>query len=277
MMLKDLLLYVSPDDVSATHPATRHAIELARAYEAHLTAMILEIVVEAPVSLYHGGALPDLDPVRESRHAAARQEAESFSGEAERAGIGFAILHARSYVGGAGDVVADRARLHDRTVLPAPGGEPQDRLTIVEDCLFSSGRPVLLVPETGAATRAEEVVIAWDGTAPAVRATHDALPFLAGAQRVTVITIAEEKTDPVDASGHDLCAHLSRHGIKAGFRHFDSRGRTVGEAIAEAARELGADLLVMGGFAHSRLRDLVLGGATRHILNATPMPVLLSH
>jgi len=136
---------------------------------------------------------------------------------------------------------------------------------------------VLLVPETRPAKQATEVVIAWDGTAPAVRATHDALPFLACAQRVTVITIAEEKAEPVDSSGHDLCAHLGWHGIEAGFRHFNSPGRAVGEAIAEAARELGADLLVMGGFAHSRLRDLVLGGATRHILNATPIPVLLSH
>ncbi|MCC2653261.1 MAG: putative UspA stress protein [Microvirga sp.] len=277
MMLKDLLLYVSPEDVSAAHAATRHAIKLARTYEAHLTAMILEVEIEAPVSLYRGGALLDLDPLRDSRHATAQQEAENFSGEAERAGIRFAVLQARSYAGDAGEVVAARARLHDLTILPAPGREPQDGLTIVEDCLFSSGRPVLLVPEPGAATPTDEVVIAWDGSAPAVRAMHDALPFLPGARRVTVITIGEEKTAPVDGSGHDLCAHLGRHGIEAGFRYFDSRGRATGEAIAEVARELGADLIVMGGFAHSRLRDFVLGGATRHILNATPMPVLLSH
>jgi nucleotide-binding universal stress UspA family protein len=277
MVLKDLLLYLSPEDVRATHPATRFAIEMARAHEAHLTALILEIAVEAPVRLYRGGTLPDLSPVRESHHAAARQEAESFSAEAVRAGIRFATLSERSYAAEAGEIVADRARLHDLTILPALRGVPQDQLTVVEDCLFSSGRPVLLVPETGAATQLDEVVIAWDGTAPAVRAMHDALPFLARAQRVAVITIAEEKTGPVDGSGRDVCAHLGRHGIEASFRHFDSRGRAVGEAIADAARELGADLLVMGGFAHSRLRDLVLGGATRHILSATPMPVFLSH
>ena len=178
-MLKDLFVYVSPEDARATHPATRHAIELARAFDAHLTAMVLDIAVEAPVSLYRGGALPDLDPMRESHRAAARQEAESFSAEAARAGIRFAVLHERSYAGDAGEVVADRARLYDLTILPTPGREPKDGLTIVEDCLFSSGRPVLLVPETGAATQAEDVVIAWDGTAPAVRAAHDALPFLA--------------------------------------------------------------------------------------------------
>ena len=276
-MLKDLLLYVSPDDVYAAHPATRHAIELAGAYAAHLTAVILEITVEAPVSLYRGGALPDLDSVRDSHHAVARQQAETFSGAAERAGIGFAIQHARSYAGDAGQTVAARARLHDLTILPAVRGEPQDGLRIVEDCLFSSGRPVLLVPETSEGTQAKGVVIAWDGTAPAVRATKDAMPFLADAARVTVITIAEESTTRVDSSGKDLCAHLGRHGIEATFRDFNMHGRSVGESIADAARELGADLLVMGGFAHSRLRDLVLGGATRHILNATSMPVLLSH
>jgi nucleotide-binding universal stress UspA family protein len=277
MGLKDLLLYLSPEDVRATHPATRYAIEMARAHEAHLTALILELAVEAPVRLYSGGALPDLAPVREGRHAAARQEIESFSAEAALAGIRHDAVAERAYAAEAGEVVADRARVHDLTILPALRGAPEDQLSVIEDCLFSSGRPVLLVPEATASFHAKRVVIAWDGTAPAVRAAHDALPLLAKARRTTVITIAEENATPDEETGRDVCVNLGRHGVEANFRQFDSGGRAIGAVIADAARELEADLLVMGGFAHSRLRDLVLGGATRHILNATPMPVLLSH
>jgi nucleotide-binding universal stress UspA family protein len=277
MGLKDLLLYLSPEDVRATHPATRYAVEMARVHDAHLTALIVEIAVEAPVRLYSGGVLPDLDPLRKSHHAAALQDAESFSAEAGRAGIRHEAVSARASAADAGEIVADRARVHDLTILPALRGAPEDQLSVVEDCLFSSGRPVLLVPETTRSFRAENVVIAWDGTAPAVRAAHDALPLLQRAAGTTVVTIAEENAGLHEGMGRELCTHLGRHGVRASFRRFDSRGRAIGAAIVEAAKELEADLLVMGGFAHSRLRDLVLGGATRHILNATPMPAFLSH
>jgi nucleotide-binding universal stress UspA family protein len=277
MGFKDLLLYLSPADVRATHPATRYAIELARTHEAHLTALILEVPIEAPVRLYRGGRLPDLEPVRESHHAAAMQEKESFSAEALRAGIRYEVAAERASAVDAGELVADRARLHDLTILPALRGVPEDQLSVVEDCLFSSGRPVLLVPESTAALRAEAAVIAWDGTGPAVRAAHDALPLLKRVARTIVVTIAEENAGLREGMGRELCAHLAHHGVEASFRHFDSRGRAIGAAIADTAQELGADLLVMGGFAHSRWRDLVLGGATRHVLGATPMPVFLSH
>jgi nucleotide-binding universal stress UspA family protein len=277
MGLKDILLHIAPEDVRATHPATRFAMELAREHEAHLTALVLAIEVEAPVRLYSGGTLPDLESIRERRLAAARQEAESFSAEAARAGIAYALLTERGNAAELGEVVARRARLHDLTLLPAGAEADEDRLSIVEDCLFSSGRPVLLVPEHAGAEAVSHAIIAWDGTAPAVRALNDALPMLGKAGRVTAITITEEKPGATDEVSREVCEHLARHGVEAAFRHFDSRGRAVGEAIVDAARELGGDLLVMGAFAHSRLRDLVLGGATRRILDATPMPVFLSH
>jgi nucleotide-binding universal stress UspA family protein len=276
MSLKDLFLYLSPEDVRTSHPATRYAIELAKAHEAHLTAFIYEVAVEAPVRLYQGGTLPDLEAVRESHHAAAREECERFSQEASRAGIRHAVVSERAYAAEAGEKVADHARHHDFTILPALRAA-EDQLTIVEDCLFSSGRPVLLVPEHAKGASVGRIVIAWDGTAPAVRALNESLPLLARAEEVFVVTVAEESASAPTRTGQRICEHLSRHGVDAGFRGFDSRGRAIGEAIADAARELGADLLVMGGFAHSRLRDLVLGGATRHILRAAPMPVFLAH
>lgn len=277
MSLKDLLLYLSPEDVRATHPATAYALEIARRFEAHLTALILEVAVEAPVGLYTAPAASDLGPLRESYHAAARQEAESFAALAGRVGIVYETVTRQSLAADAGEVVAYEARHHDLTILPALRASAAEQLTVVEDCLFSSGRPVLLVPEGTASPRCEHVVIAWDGTAPAVRAMNDALPLLAQARRATAITIAEEKAGHIDETSRQVCTHLARHGVDASFRHIENRGSTIGEAIADAARELEADLLVMGGFAHSRLRDLVLGGATRHIIQGAPVPVLLSH
>jgi nucleotide-binding universal stress UspA family protein len=179
--------------------------------------------------------------------------------------------------------LAAEARFADLTLLCRPTGAPVD-LNMLEGPLFEAGRPVLLTGNDMA--RLDQVVIAWDGSPPAVRAVACAHDFITRALRVTIVVVEDEAVGAVAAavSGRPhprpdrLVEHLAWHGVAAEIRLVSREGRTVGETLADTTMRLNAGLLVMGGYGHSRLREIVLGGATRHMLSH-PMgcPVLLAH
>ncbi len=261
MPLKDLLVSIAPEDLRATHPAAGFAIGLAGRCDAHLTALVVALAGET-------------SPLRESHQAAAAAEAESFSERAERAGIRYETVTEPAGADPA-DRLPERARLHDLAILPASDrfGTPVET---IEAVLTRSGRPALIVPEATAAFSCTHVALAWDGTAPAARALREALPLMRLAGQATVFTIADDRPDHLGEVGQALCRHLGRHGVHARFHHATSGGSAVPEALGRAARELGADVLAMGAFAHSPCRDLLVGSATRAVLSDPPMPVLLS-
>lgn len=144
-----------------------------------------------------------------------------------------------------------------------------------ETNLLHSGRPVLLAPPVPQEDFGGRIAIAWDGSAEAARAVGAALPFLAAADTVTAISVAEDgKTEaPLEA----LARYLSWHGIQADTRNVAQGSVTIGEALLGAVRHDSADFLVMGAYSHSRVRELVFGGATRYILDDSAMPVLMTH
>ena len=146
--------------------------------------------------------------------------------------------------------------------------------------LLSVGRPVLVLPYAGdAAVKADNVLVCWDAGREAARAVTDALPLLRRAKRVTVLSVDSRAS----AGGHgeqpgaDIALYLSRHGIKAEAARTTSGGIDPGSVILSRAFDYGADLIVMGAYGHSRLRELVLGGATREIFRSMTVPVFLSH
>jgi nucleotide-binding universal stress UspA family protein len=144
--------------------------------------------------------------------------------------------------------------------------------------LLGSGRPVLVVPyiQRGEA-RLDNVLIAWDGSKEAARAVHDALPLLQRAKMVEVLTVATEAHGGAEViTGADLARHLVGHGLPATARSM-SVDIDVSDALLSHAADAGVNMIVMGGYAHSRLRDLVFGGATIGILNSMTVPVLMSH
>lgn len=139
------------------------------------------------------------------------------------------------------------------------------------------GRPVLCVPYVGQyPTIGQRVLIAWNGTREATRAAHDALPFLKKAEQVIVFSV-----NPEDSTYHypgaDLATHLARHGVKVEAKHTVAKDIKVGDALLGAVSDFGVDLMVMGAYGHSRLRELAFGGATRSILETMTVPVILSH
>ncbi|WP_413205510.1 universal stress protein [Rhodospirillum sp. A1_3_36] len=176
--------------------------------------------------------------------------------------------------------VALRGRVADLLVLgrPGPNGEPPSLLTL-NAALLESGRPVLVAPPQVSPTVGSRVAIAWNGSAEAARAVLGAMPFLIAAEKVTVlIAEADDNDDAADATAHELETHLAWHGVKADVEVLRAGpGTKAGEAIIRACGSMNADLLVMGAYTHSRLRQLILGGVTRHILSNAEFPVLLSH
>jgi nucleotide-binding universal stress UspA family protein len=153
-------------------------------------------------------------------------------------------------------------------------------LDFADELATDSGRPVLVIPNkprAGFATR--RILVAWNGRREATRAVFDALPMLKKADDVSVIWIDPQKDtdDAGDLPAADLCAALSRHGVKCGEGACVSPKLSAGETLLFEATKLGWDVLVMGCYGHSRLREFILGGASRHVLSKMTMPVLMSH
>lgn len=172
-------------------------------------------------------------------------------------------------------VVAEHGRLADLIVIGHPGGEEPDGTSVaVEGALFESGTPVFLAGPTAAAEPSSTIVVAWDGSARAAAAVRAALPFLKRAKRVMVLSVGD--VDEIDPSPADLVAYLALHEIRATATSMKGNG-SAGERIVEGAASEGATMLVMGAYGHSRLREMVLGGATRSVLNTAGLPVLMAH
>jgi nucleotide-binding universal stress UspA family protein len=169
------------------------------------------------------------------------------------------------------DALVRRGRLSDLIFVPRPGDSTAAAETF-ETALLETGRPVVIAPPTpphGVATR---ITIGWNASAEAARAVGEALPCLASADAVTVL--ASEKRR---ASAQELAEYLGWNGIKPTVRIFDAGSRSVGETLLAESRELGADLLVIGGYTRTRARQLLFGGVTRHIFEAADIPVMLAH
>ncbi len=170
------------------------------------------------------------------------------------------------------DAVAAAGRLADLIVLatPEPSGSIGNPGTFGV-ALFETGRPVLVAGKHGAPLRLDHIIVAWDGSAQAARALAAALPFLACAKKVSIVS-AQDPGEDDDLKS--VPAYLAWHGIAAESRTIGHHP-SVGDALNAAARE--ADLLVMGGYSHSRLREMILGGVTRHMLERATLPLLLAH
>lgn len=178
------------------------------------------------------------------------------------------------------DVVGRRARYTDLVVVgPDLLASEVLRSKVVEGTLFASGRPVLLLPEKSQATlHPERVLIAWDSSLEATRAVREALDILVAADDVRLVLVdplAGESGQGAEP-GADAAAYLARHGVKVAVDRLPSSGQSVAAVLARHAADMNADLMVMGAYGHSRLRERIFGGVTRSMLEAPPLPILLA-
>jgi nucleotide-binding universal stress UspA family protein len=173
------------------------------------------------------------------------------------------------------DLVSQQARLADLTVVPHPeAGEDVSSSDALHAVLFDSGRPVLLspqVPPTGIGSR---ICLGWNGTAESASAVAGVLPWLERAEAVGILSAdGYQRRGP---GAPELAAYLALHGIRADIVMFKAVNGVVGAGLLTAAREFGCDLLAMGAYSHSRLRQLILGGVTRHVLENAALPVMMN-
>jgi nucleotide-binding universal stress UspA family protein len=174
------------------------------------------------------------------------------------------------------DFVGSYGRVFDVVVLARPGEEWQSpSMVTLESALFESGRPVLIAPPTSPASLGTRVLVAWNRSTEQARTTAFAMPLLRLAERVTILTV--EGATVAGPSGNELARSLAVHGIAADTLTMPAGKAGAGETILKKAAELGCDLIVKGAYTQSRLRQMIFGGTTRHILANAKLPVLMAH
>ena len=276
-MIKDLVVNLG---VGNTHDvAVDYAISIAEAFEAHLCGIAFSYEPVVPPSIMGGIPADVIDAQWAASEQAADAAIAAFEASARREGIEAEHRKLEASLGGAGDLFGRLARRFDLSVVgqAEPKRGPAQDL-VIEGALFGSGRPVVVVPyiQKGG-LKLDRVLVCWDGSRPAARAIADAMPFLARATTIDVVIVASGREKSDEIPGVDMGEHLARHGLKIDVKRIVSTDIDVPNTILSYAADSGADFIVMGGFGHSRLREFVLGGATRGILASMTVPALMSH
>jgi len=276
-MIKDILVNLPVD--AKRDVATDFAVSLAGAFNAHLAAIAFVHRPIVPGSLLDGAAAGIIQAQRAAAKEAAQAAIAKFEETARRNALSAESRWVDSDYAGIGDLFARIARQFDISVVAQaePDAVGPERL-IVEAALFDSGRPVLIVPYIQKTPlKLGRAMACWDGSRSAARAIADALPFLARAKAVEILTVTGEAGKSSELEGTDIAHHLARHGVKVEVERQVARDIDVASVILSRVADTNADLIVMGGYGHSRLREFVLGGATRGILGSMTVPVLMSH
>jgi nucleotide-binding universal stress UspA family protein len=281
MALSYRSILVQVDHTKASPARVDAAIALALRHEAHLTGLYL-IVEPSGISSMRGYLPPEI-----LASAAARGEEladarlAEFAANAARNQLPFDTRIDRGLDVELSDICSMHARYADLLVVgqEEPDDPPAGR-NLPEQLVLACGRPVLLIPYIGAGpTLGERVVVAWDASREAARAVSDALPILERASSVAVVSVNPRSRDfgHGDMPGADIALYLARHGVKVDVQRIETRDLDVGNALLSHVANESADLLIMGGYGHSRLREMVLGGVTRTLLHEMTVPVLMSH
>ena len=263
--------------------AIRCAEELARLAKGHLNAMIVVPPILYPAMSDTGYFVAtEMVAMLEKEDAVRKAEAEQtralICSEGERLGVIASVeIFSEAYESPT-PALLRMARVSDICVIAAPPPtEPRQREMAV-DLLFGAGAPVLIAPSgLRRFDTPRRIVVAWDGSRVAARAVRDAAPLLAAAADVQIVSVQGEKRLGPEASAVELAQHLSRFTRNVTTNAIDVAPDGMGATLREHALRCGADLLVMGAYGHSRLREFVLGGATRDMLAHIELPTLMSH
>ncbi|MER9436497.1 universal stress protein [Mesorhizobium sp. M0618] len=276
-LMASLSLATYPEANSAKIAA--NAVAVVKKIDAALHAVAIDVDIP-DVSNALSNYLLDLPYKIQEAEATSRKRGkvllEAINQEAERAGVTLTTQELTAPPALMGNVAAEHSRYFDICLVGwAPAN--QTARILAEAILFGSGRPTLLLPDSTDVGVLGHVVIAWDGSRVAARAVADAWAFLERAATITVVTVTDEKPLPGQGIGERLALGLRTRGLVAEAASIQVGDSSIGTALQQHALKIGGNLLVMGGYGHSRVRDFVLGGATEGILADLRLPVLLSH
>ena len=264
---------------NGTDVAGDYAISLAAAFDAHILGVAFAYVPGLRRSPLHTTAAGMLEEQRRASEKAAQAAASRFDAAARRAALSAASRIMTTTLPGAPDLFGPLARRFDMSVVAqAEPNKIAPEELIIEAALFGSGRPALIVPYIHKdGLKLDRVLLCWDGGRAAARAFGDAMPLLRRATAVDVVAVTTEPPKSDEIAGADVAEMLARHGLAVALRRIGADGIGVANTILNHAADTGANLIVMGGYGHSRLREFVLGGTTREMLAAMTVPTLMSH
>ena len=272
-ILVALTSYPEPTPVSVVEDA----VSVAAALGAHIAALSCEMHVQVP-GHFISGSVVGLPGVIAGEAGKSRKNAQdllaAFEAAAAKSGVSRESILQKCKSFEVPDLLVEYARLRDLTIMPASN----DRW-YAEAVIFGSGKPTLILPESPRPRPFElgTVAVAWDFSRAAARAVADAIPLLEKAKKVGVVTVLNEKHMDNKHSAEELSKNLSRHGIDVVLDRVDAKGRRIGDVLEAYVASHASDMLVMGAYGHSRLREFVLGGATKSLLLKPPLPILFSH
>lgn len=277
-MYRIMHLTLRPHPVPTSHSAIDYACRAALFFDSKLNITSPRLRVRTPTHVIAGGMMAGL--AREFEQSAAEKSAELeryVEAKGKEIGIDINVVQLPETWPSSAEDMSWRGRTSDLCLLGLPQAGIEDRLD-VEDWLFGLGRPCLLYPEASKEPfKLDSVVISWDFSKSAARAVGDALPILKAAQKVHVMTVQGEKRIPVEDIKSPILDLLAAHGVKAEYSVTQLGTESIGRTILDEAHNRRADLLVMGAYGHSRLKEFVLGGATKEILNTARIPLFMSH
>jgi nucleotide-binding universal stress UspA family protein len=258
-------------------PARDFALSLAKELDLHVlgTAFALVPVYPATTPMEIFGA-DYINAYRKETELAAKRAVDHCTRAAKALGVKSATRVLKATVAEAGREFAKLARHFDIAILNQPKSKQWEVEQIVETTLFESGRPIVVVPYIySGSVKLNHVTVCWDGSRAAARAIADSMPLLQRSQKVDILTVRTDSGD--DFSTADIEGHLARHGVTAAGLSPRSEKGEEANTILNHVSDAGSDLIVMGGYGHNRLREFVLGGVTRELLQSMTAPVLMSH
>ena len=276
MAFKDLVVHI--DSSQAAAKRLEVAIGMAQAHDAHLTGLYVMPITDFPAFMEVPSAFEAIQKVREYRLQEAETAQTAFEAATARAGIS---AEWRCIEGELTEKLGESGRYADLVILGQHNPDEIDANQGLADRLaLEMGRPCLVIPYIGPQkTLGKRVLVAWNARREAVRAVNDALPILQTADRVVVLAVNPVSGDAGegDIPSADICHHLARHGVKAEAETIVARDIDVGSLLLSHAADMGADMIVMGAYGHSRWREMVLGGVSREMMQSMTVPVLMSH
>lgn len=280
-MYRDILVHI--DTTSACKERLSVALKIAKAQNAHLTGLYLLPYPEIPRFMEVQITEEIISQQRAAMAETAATARKEFESTCEAAGITFSWQQTSCATSATADTAAMYARHHDLTIMGQYDPESSDPCSMSEmpdKVILTSGAPVLVVPYVGRFDKVgERIMVAWKPYREAVRAVNDSMPLLENAKSALVLCADPNKAarDTMPVPGVDIAERLDRHGIKVRKESMNATGIGVGDLLLSRAADESIDLIVCGAYGRPRLRELMMGGVTQHLLRHMTVPVLMSH
>ena len=275
--IENILIGLTVEAKEEATAAVSYGLSLAKRAHAEVTVYAPTVKLVLPHAFVSGTAAGIVAGENHHLEELARAAVKRIEAEARAAGVKASVASPQLKRLKLVEGFTKKTRLNDLCVLDSETQALDVDRDLIEAALLDSGRPLIVVPPQYKAFSAEHVIVAWDGSAKASRALFDALPILRAAEAVEVVQVEGEKDLTGIIPGSALASHLLAHGVEIVVKTIGARDGNVADTLRSHAERCGADLIVMGGFAHARIRQLILGGVTQSLLRHCPVPLYLSH